>query len=211
MTKRKILFLHGFFSSGLCPQAEALRSALEDVAQVLSPDLPVHPFEALSMVEDICRREVIDILVGNSCGSFYAQIAGSRLGIPSLLGNPYFRMTEFLEERIGEHRSKFPKRDASDTIMIDRSLIEEFSSLEAVQFDSYDPGMKEHILGIFGDEDPIAHFEPLFLRYYPRAYHFPGGHTPTPQQIRRYYVPLVERLLAMNHGYCRCRSGKYIE
>ena len=51
---KKILFLHGFFTTGSCPMARALKEAFE----------------------------------------------GTAVGIPTLLGNPYFMMTEFLKERM---------------------------------------------------------------------------------------------------------------
>ena len=40
--KVKILFLHGFFASGQCQPALALRKAFEGRAEVVSPDLPTH-------------------------------------------------------------------------------------------------------------------------------------------------------------------------
>lgn len=94
----KVLFLHGFFASGQCVPAKALRSALAGKAEVLTPDLPLHPKEALAMIKQIITDEKPDILVGNSCGAFYAQMVASELGIPALLGNPHFQMTEFLKE-----------------------------------------------------------------------------------------------------------------
>ena len=102
----KILFLHGFFASGQCIPAMALRETLKDKAEVLTPDLPIHPEEALRFIRELCEKEKPDILVGNSCGSFYAQMVASALDIPALLGNPHFRMTEFLEPRIGAHQYK---------------------------------------------------------------------------------------------------------
>ena len=54
---RKILFLHGFFASGQCVPAVALREALEGRAEVLTPDLPIHPQMALEQIRDICDRE----------------------------------------------------------------------------------------------------------------------------------------------------------
>ena len=102
---KKILFLHGFFASGQCIPALALRDALADKVQVLTPDLPQHPREALELIRLICDTEQPDLLVGNSCGSFYAQMLAPIVGVPALLGNPHFRMTEFLRQRIGEHTS----------------------------------------------------------------------------------------------------------
>ena len=31
--------------------------------------------------------------------------------------------------------------------------------------------------------------------YYCHSYHFPGGHTPTAEEVHRYYVPLIEKLM----------------
>ena len=43
---KKILFLHGFFATGSCPMARALKEAFEGTAVVLTPDLPWHPIRA---------------------------------------------------------------------------------------------------------------------------------------------------------------------
>ena len=91
MMTKKILFLHGFFASGSCIPAQALRQAFTGKAEVLTPDLPLHPKEALTFIEEICKQEKPCVLVGNSNGAFLAQIVASRLEIPALLGNPYLK------------------------------------------------------------------------------------------------------------------------
>ena len=187
------MFLHGFFASGQCVPANALRSALAGKAEVLSPDLPLHPKEALAMIKQIISDEKPDILVGNSCGAFYAQMVAAELGIPALLGNPHFRMTEFLKERIGEHQYKAPRRNGNQNFVIDEALIQEFEELEAIQFGAWKPEIRDLIWGIFGEKDTLAHFEPLFLKYYSHSFHFPGGHTPTAEEVEKWYVPLVVR------------------
>ena len=97
---KKILFLHGFFATGSCPMARALKEAFEGTAVVLTPDLPLHPKEALKEIRSIIDREQPDLLLGNSCGSFLAQMLAPVVGIPALFGNPYFMMTEFLKKRM---------------------------------------------------------------------------------------------------------------
>lgn len=192
---RKILFLHGFFASGQCVPALALRDAFNGRAEVITPDLPMHPKEAIGFIRELIEIEKPDILVGNSCGSFYAQMLAPIVGIPALLGNPYFKMTEFLRPRTGKHQYKSPRKDGKQDFSIDESLIEEFAEVEATQFDSCNPRCKERIWGLFGEQDTLAHFEPLFLEHYDRSFHFPGGHTPTAEEVRTWYVPLVEKLL----------------
>lgn len=191
----KILFLHGFFASGQCVPAQTLREAFAGRTEVLTPDLPMHPNEALRFIRHLIERERPDVLVGNSCGAFYAQMLAPVVGIPALLGNPHFRMSNFLQQRIGEHQYKSPRKDGVQTFVIDQALVEEFAELETVQFDHCTDASKDRILGLFGEQDTLAHFEPLFLQHYNRSFHFPGGHTPTADEVRAWYVPLIEKLI----------------
>ena len=192
---KKILFLHGFFASGQCVPAVALKEAFEGEVEVMSPDLPMHPKEAIAFIREMIEREKPDALVGNSCGSFYAQMLAPLSGLPALLGNPYFRMTEFLEPRMGGHQYKSPRMDGKQDFVIDEQLIAEFAEMEAHQFDNCTPESRNRIWGIFGDNDTLAHFEPLFLEHYDTIFHFPGAHTPTADEVQKYYVPLLRRLL----------------
>lgn len=201
----KILFLHGFFASGQCVPAVALREAFDGRAKVLTPDLPLHPADAISMIRDICDREKPDVIVGNSCGSFYAQMIAPKVGVPALLGNPHFKMSDFLRERIGNHQYKSPRANGIQDFTIDEQLVREFEELEAHQFLDEPSGKaernccntyyKDKVWGLFGEADTLAHFEPLFLEHYPNSYHFPGAHTPTAEQFKTWYVPLIEKLM----------------
>ena len=172
-----------------------MREAFAGRTEVITPDLPMHPKEAVSFIRGLIDREQPDLLIGNSCGAFYAQMVAPVVGIPALLGNPHFKMTEFLKQRIGEHQYKSPRKDGKQNFVIDEALIEEFAEMEAIQFDSCHPDFKDRIWGLFGEQDTLAHFEPLFLEHYNRSYHFPGGHTPTEEEVRTWYVPLAEKLL----------------
>ena len=192
---KKILFLHGFYASGQCVPAMALRNAFEGNAEVLTPDLPIHPKEAVGYIRGLIDKEKPDMLVGNSCGAFYAQMVAPVVGIPALLGNPHFRMTEFLKPRIGKHQYKSPRKDGKQNFVIDEALIEEFAEMEAIQFYNCRHDFQDRIWGLFGEQDTLAHFEPLFLQHYKRSFHFPGGHTPTAEEVRNWYVPLAEKML----------------
>jgi hypothetical protein len=134
---KKIFFLHGFFASGSCLPALTLKEALQGKAEVLTPDLPMDPTEAWAFIHDLCDRKRPDLLVGNSCGSFYAQMLAPIVGV-------YY---------------------------IDK------------------------VWGLFGEQDTLAHYEPLFLQHYNVTHHFPGGHTPTPEEVKTWYIPLIEKML----------------
>ena len=137
MTNTKILFLHGFFASGYCIPAQTLKQAFANKAEVFTPDLPLHPREALAFITNLCECEHPDVLVGNSNGAFLAQIVASRLRIPALLGNPYLEMTRFLSERIGPHEYKSPRTDGRQHFVIDQPLIEEFADVQCAQIREY--------------------------------------------------------------------------
>ena len=194
---KKILFLHGFYASGQCVPVMTLREAFVGRAEVITPDLPMPPKEAVLFIRELIDREQPDLLIGNSCGAFYAHMVAPVVGIPALLGNPHFRMTEFLRQRIGEHQYKSPRKNGNQNFVIDGTLIEEFAEMEAIQFDTCDPDFQERIWGLFGEQDTLAHFEPLFLEHYKHSFHFPGGHTPTAEEVRGWYVPLAEKMLEL--------------
>ena len=199
---KKILFLHGFYASGQCVPALALHEAFQGKAEVLTPDLPMHPKEAIGFIRELIDSEKPDLLIGNSCGSFYAQMVAPVVGIPALLGNPHFQMTEFLKQRIGEHQYKSPRKDGNQHFIIDEALVEEFAGLESIQFNNCNSDCRDRIWGLFGEKDTLAHFEPLFLEHYNHSFHFPGGHTPTSEEVHTWYVPLAERMLMeypLNH------------
>lgn len=192
---KTILFLHGFFASGSCIPAIALHEAFDGRVRVITPDLPIHPKEALTFIHQLCDKEKPDLLVGNSNGSFLAQIIAPVVGIPALLGNPHLEMTEFLKPRIGKHEYKSPRMNGKQDFVIDEALISEFEELQKEQFKNVTPYWKDKIWGIFGEQDTLAHYKFLFMKYYTNAFSFPGGHTPTAEEVKTWYVPLIEKML----------------
>ena len=128
-------------------------------------------------------------------GSFLAQIIAPVVGIPALLGNPHLEMTEFLKPRIGKHEYKSPRMNGKQEFVIDEALISEFEELQKEQFKNVTPYWKDKIWGIFGEQDTLAHYKFLFMKYYTNAFSFPGGHTPTAEEVKTWYVPLIEKML----------------
>lgn len=193
--KHKILFLHGFTSSGECEIAWTLRNELAAVAEVVAPDLPLHPFEAMDMLQDLCSREQFDLIVGSSCGAFYGQQLVRFTGLPAVLVSPFFKMTEFLQPRIGWQEYKSPRADGVHRFEITPELIDEFAEMELRQFDCYDEFNRDRVIGMFGSHDTLAHFRDLFLKYYSTAIDFDGPHTMTADNVRRDLVPVILRTL----------------
>lgn len=191
---KKAIFLHGFYASGSCPMAIALKDALKGEVEVLTPDLPLHPVEALAFVRDLCKQERPDMLIGNSNGAFLAQMLATELQIPALLGNPHLKMSEFVAARIGENRYKSPRMDGKQDFVIEPALVDEFAELEAHQWDNWNPSMRKLCVGLFGEKDTLAHFEPDIREHYDGIYHFPGDHTPTVEEVMEWHVPRVKEI-----------------
>jgi hypothetical protein len=51
------------------------------------------------------------------------------------------------------------------------------------------------VWGLFGIKDTLANFRDLFLTHYDQAFSFPGNHTPTEEEVKKWYVPLIEEML----------------
>lgn len=192
---KKILFLHGFTSSGGCEIAKTLRDEMAEVAKVVAPDLPLHPFEALGMLKDLCVAEYFDLIIGSSCGAFYGQQLVRFTGVPAILVSPFLRMTEFLTPRIVTHDYKSPRTDGTQTFLITPELIEEFAEMEEHQFDCYDEFNRYRVWGMFGSQDTLAHFRDMLFKYYPKAIDFDGPHTMTADNVRGDLVPMVKTML----------------
>ncbi len=61
--KKKVIFLHGFGSSGANGTADYLRTKLKD-SEVISPDIPLEPEKALRMLNKLCYDEQPDVIIG---------------------------------------------------------------------------------------------------------------------------------------------------
>lgn len=192
---KKILFLHGFTSSGSCEIAETLRAELNGIADIVAPDIPLHPFKALEMLKDICSDESFDLVVGSSCGAFYGQQLVSLTWCPAVLISPYLKMTEFLSARFGLHDYKSKRIDGIQQFEITQDLVDEFADMEELQFDCYEKFNRNRVWGMFGSKDAIAHFRNLFLEYYDIAIDYDGPHTMTEDNVRFDLVPVVQKML----------------
>ena len=82
-----ILYLHGFASCGDSNKTRILKSFFgED--EVLAPDLPVNPHEAVSLARKLIIEHDIDLVIGSSLGGFYASYLCETMGLKTVLINP---------------------------------------------------------------------------------------------------------------------------
>lgn len=105
--KQKILYIHGLSSSGSSSTAKNLRMFCPNY-EILSPDLPILPDEALDMLRSLCKKEHPNIIIGTSMGGMFA---GQLRGYRKILVNPAFHVSEFMRTQIGVHEFLNPRQD----------------------------------------------------------------------------------------------------
>lgn len=95
-----ILFVHGFGSCGWGEKSLQLRRHF-GIDQILAPDLPYHPDDAMTQLRGLIGRYPVQALIGSSLGGFYATALNAQAPVPSVLINPVVRPYELLTGYLG--------------------------------------------------------------------------------------------------------------
>lgn len=192
----KILFIHGLASSGAYKMASTLRILIKG-SEVISPDVPIEPDEALDLLEGICRDENPDLVVGLSLGGFWAQkLRGRR----KILINPDFHISALLESMIGEVKYLSPRADGAEYFSITQGICDGYRKLEEGQFKDVGPEEAALTTGIFADRDEMVDCRPEFELHYPgRSHVYPGTHLPDYPHTKRYILPVILNEIPEQH------------
>lgn len=184
----KILFIHGLASSGAYKMASSLRILLKG-SEVIAPDVPIEPSDALAMLEGICSSESPDLIVGHSLGGFWAQ---KLRGFRKVLVNPDFHVSRLLRSRIGVMEYLSPRQDGALSFEITEEICQGYEALEAVQFEGLDNSEAALTTGLFADHDEMVDCFEEFNAHYPeRGHRYPGTHLPNYPQIKQYFLPVI--------------------
>lgn len=185
----KVLFIHGLASSGAYKMASSLRILLKG-SEVIAPDVPIEPREALALLEGICRDERPNLIVGLSLGGFWAQ---KLRGYRKILVNPDFHISRLLRTMTGEREYLSPRRDGALTFTVTDALCDEYARLESVEFDGLASDEIALTTGMFADRDEMVNCKDEFEAYYPgRSRSYPGTHLPNYPEIKKYILPVIE-------------------
>lgn len=190
----KIIYFHGFASSGATGTAESLRRMLPEV-EVISPDIPVDPTEALPYLRGLCEQEQPDLIIGTSMGAMYAQ---QMFGYKKILVNPSFNMSTLSKVfKTGEHKFLNGRKDNQKTFKITKEIIQKHNMMERQQFKGITPFDRENTYGLFGIHDTTVNCYDLFKKYYTNAQRFDGEHHLNEKALRIAVVPLVKQILQL--------------
>ncbi len=202
---RKIIYLHGFGSSGASGTAALLRRAFMSArdgerVQVLSPDIPVDPAEALPMIRELTARENPDLVVGTSLGGTYAQ---QLRGVERICVNPSFGLSKLYSIlHVGKYKWLNERRDGAREFHVYKETIAHFAEMEAHQFDGCDEVDALFCHGLFGLKDDLtAPDRAIFESHYPGMTRtFEGGHRLNADLVRSHLLPYIRDVKGWDVG-----------
>ena len=187
----KIIYFHGFGSSGASGTVQILRQLLPD-DEILAPDIPVDPIDALPFLREFCATEQPDLVIGTSMGGMYAQ---QMFGFKKICVNPAFNMSTMSKAlKTGEHAFFNGRKDHQKTFRITRETIQHFNQMERQQFKGITDFDRENTYGLFGINDKQVNTYDLFRKYYTKAERFDGEHRLNDKVLKKVIVPLIEKI-----------------
>lgn len=189
---KKIIYFHGFGSSGASGTVETLRKLLPEV-EVIAPDIPVDPFEALPFLQELCANEKPDIVLGTSMGGMYAH---QMRGFKRICVNPALNMSTLSSVlKTGTHKFLNRRKDNQKEFKITREIIQHHNAIERNQFKGITDDDKENCYGLFGIYDTTVKTYDLFKKHYPKVQRFEGEHRLNEKVVKSVVLPLVRELL----------------
>lgn len=200
MDDPKILYLHGFGSSGASGTVDLLRRefwtnrAAGDRLKVVAPDIPVDPIEGLPFLKALVAKEQPILIVGTSMGAAYAQ---QLRGFTRICINPAFAVTKLYSVlHVGKYKWLNRRQDGSTEFHVYKETIEHFAEMEAHQFEGITDDDRKLCYGLFGTNDTIAPGNrPVFERHYPgMSFEFEGGHRLNDEAVKEVLIPFIRRL-----------------
>ena len=189
MKGKKIMYVHGFASSGQSGTVGRIREVLPS-ATVVAPDLPVQPQEALALLRETCEREQPDLIIGTSMGGMFAEML---YGYDRILVNPALQMGDTMKEHnlMGTQHFQNPRQDGIQEFYVDKVLVKAYKEMTEHCFEGVTPEEQGRVWGLFGDEDPLVHTYDMFHAHYPTAIRFHGEHRMNDQSFMHAVMPVV--------------------
>ena len=191
----KLIYFHGFASSGASGTVQLLRKILPS-AEIIAPDIPVDPEEALPMLHELVETEQPDLIIGTSMGAMYAQQMHGHLRI---CVNPAFHMSTMSKTlHTGEHKWLNGRKNSEKTFKVTADIIKHFNQMERHQFDDITPDDRELCYGLFGIKDKFVNPTNAyndFMKHYTHAERIDADHQLNDKVIHKFLLPLMQSIL----------------
>ncbi|MCQ2133726.1 MAG: esterase [Bacteroidales bacterium] len=189
MAGKKILYLHGFASSGQNGTVKTLRTLLPQT-EIIAPDIPVEPAEAMEMLRGLCASEKPDLIIGTSMGAMYGEQLN---GFWRILVNPAFQLADTILKNNGLGRQDYhnPRLDGQTSFLVNKGLLESFRECSSHCFEHNEEDA-EKVYGLFGIHDNLVHTFDLFNEHYPNAIRFDGEHYMNDSIVLHSVMPVIQ-------------------
>ena len=191
-----ILYIHGFASAGSTGSATQLRNHYYPQGiQVISPDIPVSPTEAMTYLRQLVDEVKPQVIVATSMGALYAE---QLRGVPRILVNPSFDMARLLTFRgLGRQEFRNKRQDGAKYFKVDKDMIAEYREVQRHSFQGITPEEQENVYGLFGKHDTNVNCQPQFKKHYgTRHFHiFDGEHYLNGKILDHEVIPIINQII----------------
>jgi len=186
---KKLMYVHGFGSSGQSGTVHRLRTVFPN-ATVVAPDLPLHPEEAMALLLHLCQEEQPDIIIGTSMGGMYTE---QLRGFDRICTNPALCIADTMHDHgmTGTQQYQNPRKDGVQTFYVDKALVKEYRTVSERRFEGLDAADAERVYGLFGDRDDVVDTFDLFHQHYAQAIHFHGEHRMDDHSFMHSVLPVI--------------------
>ena len=189
---KTIVYFHGYGSSCRSNSAIYLAKNLPEY-NVIAPDIPVDPKEALPFLEDYCRSHHADLVIGTSMGGMYAMQLASHLRI---CVNPALHLSEVEDVlQVGTFERFQPTADDQTQFTITEEIIKHFKEMEQHLFVPETSESRYDCWGFFADGDTLVNCKAEFAQHFTHVDDFHGEHRMNDQVIRDVIIPAAKRIL----------------
>jgi predicted esterase YcpF (UPF0227 family) len=156
----KIIYIHGFMSSGESEKAKQLREYFPN-ATIISPDFSPSPKEVIQQLHNIIAINIQPtIAVGTSLGGFYALYLACVYDIPAFIINPSLEPHISLQGKVGLHKRYNTGNDYNFTAECLNEMKHVFDSLHKAERET--SNLNFYLSG----DDEVLDFEKLNF-YFP--------------------------------------------
>ena len=196
---KTLLYVHGFASSGQSGTVSRLRTVFPN-ARVIAPDLPIHPEEAMALLQRLCQEEQPDLIIGTSMGGMYTE---QLYGYDRICVNPALCIADTMSAHgmTGTQTFQNPRQDGVQTFYVDKALVKEYRTVSERRFSALTDAdglpsadavsEQQRVYGLFGDNDDLVDTFGLFSEHYPNALKFHGGHRMDDHSFMHSVVPVI--------------------
>ena len=192
-TKKTVVYLHGYGSNGQSSTVRQMRRMMPEF-NLLAPDIPENPAEALPFLKDFCKANDAKLIIGTDMGAMYAM---QMFDYYRICVNPALHMSKLTDMlKVGTFNYFQPTADGRTQFTITDDTIRQFREMEAHMFDGLTDESRRKCWGFFGDKDEIINCKMEFARqFFPNIYMFSGCHRMNFVVLREVILPFIRVIL----------------